>query len=222
MSIAPDPTVGIVTAADLNTDGSVFPILKGRDFTQGKTPSWTTGVRESANGRLIRASWMSSPIWEFSIRHNVLRDTAALPEVQSILAFFNNRQGRYGFFFYLDPDDYTATDQAIGTGTGSQTVFQFKRAVGPGTPYAYVEPVFALWENPVVKVAGVTKALGSDYTVSPWGVLTFAVAPTLGQAVTWTGKFLFVCSFLDDKLTVTQLVNLLWSQDGLEFRSLKP
>lgn len=222
MTVSPIPTVGVVTATDLNTDPNVFPKLAGRGFMLSKAPEFSTGIRSAVSKREIRTAWMSAPRWWFKVRHEFLRTLEANPDVGKLLAFFMSRAGRFGFFFFFDETDHSAVDESIGTGTGSATVFQISRTVGKGTPYEYVEPVYALWKAPVVKVAGVTKTYLVDYTVGPWGKLTFAVAPSNGAAVTWTGDFLFVCRFDDDRMDVQQLVSDLWSQDGFEFVSLKP
>lgn len=213
------PTKAVVTATDLSTDPDVFPILPGRDFLVGKTPMFSTGRRRAASGREIRNAYWSSPLWKFSVRHNVIRDRAALPELAKLAGFFNSRQGGFGHFFFQDPNDYVATAEPFGTGNGTQMQFQLQRTVNKGGVYATAEPVYGLWENPTILVGG---SPAGSYTLSPWGVVTFASAPASGAALTWSGKFLYVCAFEEDEMTLEQMYRDLWSQSGLTFRSLKP
>lgn len=223
--MTPYPTIGIVTAADLAAlyaRPDVFPKLPGRDFTTAKAASWSTGVKRSASGREVRSSYWSAPIYEFKVRHPVLRDMAGKPEVAKLLAFFNARMGRFGFFFYLDEDDHEVpadTPQIFAEGDGATQTFQLARIVGDGTPYEAIEPVYALWGAPVVKINGTPT---TAFTVSAWGQITFSSAPANGAELSWSGRFLYVCRFDQDKLSIEQLMKALWAQDGLTFCSLKP
>jgi uncharacterized protein (TIGR02217 family) len=159
----------------------------------------------------------------------VLRDFNAaqlLPygsELQQLIAFFNVRRGRYGFFFFYDPSDNVATGETIVTGDGVTRSFQLTRTVAKGTPYAAIEPVYALWNNPTsLTVGGAAKSAPADYSIAPWGVITFTAAPASGAAITWSGNFLFVCRFDTDALEHKQLMGALWEQQGLTFVSIFP
>lgn len=216
--VLPYPSVGVVTETDLSTSPEVMPELPGQDFMVSKDIEWSTGRRMAGNGRTIRNANFSSPTYHFSIRHNVLRDRPALPELAKLIGFFNSRHGGYGTFFYKDPSAYQVTDEPFGTGDGTTTVFQAQRTVGRGTTYPSIEPVYAFWETPVVKVSGGAVSV----TIDPWGVITFLTPPANAAALTWTGKFLHVCAFDDDTLSVSQIVSDLWSQEGFKFTSQRP
>ena len=218
--VTPYPNTGVVTDTDLSVNADVFPALPGQEFIQSKAPSFSTGVRQASNGREVRASFWDSPIWKFKVNYAVLRNRAALPETQKILAFFNSRRGKYGFFFFRDPtDDTVDAGEFLGTGDGTNRVFQFTRAVGRGTPYVTREPVRALWLAPTVLINGTPT---TAFTIAPWGVLTFTSAPAASAAITWSGKFLYVCRFDQDEMSLVQLLKDLFSQDGLQFKSIKP
>lgn len=217
MTLSASPTRGVITTTDLLTDADVLPPLPGLDFIVEKAPEYSTTIRRSASGREVRAAWYSSPIWNFKVRFNVLRNITATPELARLVGFFNSRLGRFGCFYYLDPEDNQVTDQAIAVGNGTTRSFQTIRTVG-ASPHQMNEPIYAFWKTPVVKVNGVTTAV----TISPWGVITFASAPASGALISWTGQFMYVCRFDVDKLTLEQIVSALWSQSGLPFVSLKP
>jgi len=78
----------------------------------------------------------------------------------------------------------SAAGETIATGDGVTTTFQLTRTVAKGTPYAAIEPVYAFWNNPSsLTVGGVAKATPADYSIAPWGVVTFTAAPVNGSGL---------------------------------------
>jgi uncharacterized protein (TIGR02217 family) len=225
------PDRGVVTTNPIYNDTEVFPLLPGEEFVASKSPTFSTGVKRAASGREVREAYWSAPLYEFKITHEFLRNLTGWQELESLIAFFNGRQGKYGFFYYYDPEDQQVAGIGLGVGNGSQTTFQLLRTRGVTTPYATTEPVYAVWNpsggvsgvNPLsVSVGGVVQS-PTTYTISPWGLLTFNTAPANGQTITWTGCPLYVCRFDQDDLELVQLASLLWTQSkGLTFVSLKP
>ena len=109
----------------------------------------------------------------------------------AVVAFFEARNGRLHGFRYKDWADYksalpsqaiTATDQQIGTGTGSQQTFQLAKRYTSGAQ---------TWVRTIAKpVAGAVRvALGMVEQMSGWtvdtttGVVTFTIAPATGVIV---------------------------------------
>jgi uncharacterized protein (TIGR02217 family) len=178
----PYPTRGVVvatTSALLYADTEVFPNLLGQDIAVTKQPEWSTVIRKAASGNEVRAAWYPSPFYTFKLKFPFLRHGQAaatlgiISELNQLVSFFNYRRGRYGFFYYLDPTDYQVTTaQTFATGDGATTLFQLQRIVAVGSPYSTIEPVYALWNAPVITVAGVTKVYGTDYTIGAFGAVT--------------------------------------------------
>lgn len=225
------PTRGVVTTNPLSTDAEVFPLLPGEEFVASRSPLFSTGVKRAASGREVREAYYSSPLYQFKITHEFLRNLSGFNELETLIAFFNARMGKYGSFYYYDPEDPQVSAQALGTGNGSTTSFQLLRTRGAGLATATTEPVYAVW-NPTggatgiyalsVSVGGVVQ-FSSNYTINPWGVLTFTTAPASGAAIAWTGCPLYVCRFEDDVLETAQLAAMLWSQTkGLTFTTVRP
>jgi hypothetical protein len=50
--------------------------------------------------------------------------------MQTLLGFYNARQGSFDTFLFTDPDDSSITGQQIGIGDGSTKTFQLLRALG--------------------------------------------------------------------------------------------
>lgn len=196
---------------------SVFPSFPGLTWNVVRRPKWSTVTKKSVSGREFRAAQYSYPIWEYKLSFEVLRARSALPEMQQLAAFFNARQGSYDTWLYTDPDDNTVTTQLFGTGDGVTTQFQLVRAFG-----GYTEPVFDVNGSPSIYKAGTLQTISTHYTISSSGLVTFVTAPTVGQALTWTGSFYWRCRFMQDQLEFNQFMRQLWELKTLEFTTVKP
>ena len=117
-------------------------------------------------------------------------------EISTLKEFHMRMRGSLDSFRAKDWNDYTtasdgvsteaATDVILGSGDGSETQFQLVKRYATGESGEYVRTITLPIEDTVeVRVAGVAKTRGTDYTVSdPGGVITFTTAPTMGQQVT--------------------------------------
>ena len=170
-------------------------------------PERRTQVVELASGDEERnASWANS-----RRRYDVAYGIRRSDDLAAVVAFFEARNGRLHGFRYKDWGDYksalpsqaiTATDQQIGTGTGSQQTFQlFKRYTSGGQT----------WVRTIAKpVAGTVRvALGMVEQMSGWtmdtttGVITFITAPVNGVIVRAGFEFDVPVRFDSDTLDVT-------------------
>ena len=138
--------------------------------------------------------------WAGSRRaYNAGYGVKSITDIEATIAFFEARHGRLYGFRFRDPFDFkscsvTATpavnDQSIGTGDGAETKFQLIKQYQSGAQTytrTIIKPVSG---TVVVAVAGAAKSEGADYTMDvTTGVVTFAVAPGAGDAV--TAGFLF-------------------------------
>lgn len=208
------PIRWLVDTPDIADDPDVFPLLPGQMFVSQKGPTWATTVKRTKSGRIIRAGEYSSPIWRFKVAYEVLRQTPGKLELDRLFAFFNQRRGRLGEFFYWDPHDHLVDNEMLGVGNGANRTFQLVRRIN-----GWSEPVYAVYGTPVVTVGGVAT---SAYTLNDFGVLVLDTAPAGGAAVRWTGQLMFWCSFTRDDLSAQQLFEQLWSSEGVTFESLKP
>lgn len=196
---------------------AVFPSFPGLTWNIARKPQWSTVTKTSVSGREFRSGQFSYPLWRYKLSYSVLRGTAALPEVQQIAAFFNARGGSFDTWLYTDPDDSAVVAQQFGTGNGTTKDFQLVRAFG-----GYAEPVFDLNGAPAIFKAGVLQTVGTHYTVSAAGLVSFVTAPANGASLTWTGNFYWRCRFLQDALDLNQFLKALWELKTLEFVTVKP
>ena len=170
-------------------------------------PERRTQVVELASGDEERnASWANS-----RRRYDVAYGIRRADDLAAVVAFFEARNGRLHGFRYKDWADYksalpsqaiTATDQQIGTGTGSLQTFQLAKRYTSGAQ---------TWVRTIAKpVAGTVRvALGMIEQMSGWtvdtttGVLTFTTAPANGVIVRAGFEFDVPVRFDSDSLDVT-------------------
>ena len=170
-------------------------------------PERRTQVVELASGDEERnASWANS-----RRRYDVAYGIRHADDLAAVVAFFEARNGRLHGFRYKDWADYksclpsqaiTATDQQIGTGTGSQQTFQLGKRYASGAQ---------TWVRTVAKpVAGTVRvALGTVEQLSGWtldaatGVITFTAAPAGGVIVRAGFEFDVPVRFDSDTLDMT-------------------
>ena len=118
---------------------------------------------------------------------------SSLDDLASVTAFFEARMGRLYAFRWKDWADFkscapsqsvVATDQELGHGDGSTTVFQLRKAYTSGTE-TYWRPIKKPVVNRVfVSIDGALQAEGADYSVdTTTGAITFAVAPAPATTV---------------------------------------
>ena len=170
-------------------------------------PERRTQIVELASGDEERnASWANS-----RRRYDVAYGIRRADDLAAVVAFFEARNGRLHGFRYKDWADYksalssqaiTATDQQIGTGTGSQQTFQLSKRYTSGAQ---------TWVRTIAKpVAGTVRvALGMVEQMSGWtvdtttGVITFTTAPANGVIVRAGFEFDVPVRFDSDSLDVT-------------------
>lgn len=169
-------------------------------------PERRTQVVELASGDEERnASWANS-----RRRYDVAYGIRRADDLAVVVAFFEARNGRLHGFRYKDWADYksalpsqaiTATDQQIGTGTGSLQTFQLSKRYTSGAQ---------TWVRTIAKpVAGTVRvALGMVEQMSGWtldtatGVITFTTAPAGGVIVRAGFEFDVPVRFDSDTLDV--------------------
>ncbi len=215
----PEPLRGIVTAANLAAlyaDADVFPYLGGRLFPQ-KSAAYDTKIEESLNSREVRLAKQDIRRISWVIKHEFVRDMVAWPELQQLWDFHAACMGRYGCFYFYDNSEPAVTNQQFGTGDGVTKTFTIVKPIGKNA--ALTEPVRAFWNTPSVTVNGTAN---TQFTIAPWGAITFTTAPANGAVLRWSGQPLYVCRFDDDEMGLEQLVKSIWAQDGLTLKTLRP
>ena len=153
-------------------------------------PERRTDIVTLASGHEVR----NSPWAMARRRYNAGYGVKSLSDIETVISFFEARQGRLHAFRFRDPFDHksssilsdpAASDQSIGIGDGETTIFLLvKSYVQGGTT------VNRRIEKPVagsiaIEVNGAAMAEGDDFDVDyTSGAVTFAAPPPEGAAIT--------------------------------------
>ncbi|HHY50474.1 MAG TPA: DUF2460 domain-containing protein [Alphaproteobacteria bacterium] len=158
-------------------------------------PERATDIVTLASGREERNSR-----WQHSRRrYNAGYGVKSRADMQAVLAFFEERRGRFHAFLWRDALDHAATDEPIGTGDGTAVSFQLVKTYGAAFD-PYVRPITKPVAGTVtVKVDGVAVPVEVDART---GIVTFAAAPEAGAAITASFEFDVPVRFDTDRLDV--------------------
>jgi uncharacterized protein (TIGR02217 family) len=158
-------------------------------------PERATDIVTLASGREERNSrWAHS-----RRRYNAGYGVKSRADMQAVLAFFEERRGRFHSFLWRDALDYAATDEAIGIGDGTTVAFQLTKKYGADFD-PYLRPITKpVAESVVVKVDNVVTAVSIDALT---GIVAFAAPPAEGAAITASFTFDVPVRFDTDRLDI--------------------
>lgn len=130
-------------------------------------------------------------------------------DLQTLWEFYQARAGAFGEFNFFFPNSHSWIDMYVGTGNGSQTVWNLPCKSSSGR---------------ILKVDGVQQTEGVDYTVSGGGgldgadQLTMLSTPSTGVYITlnFTGILKVRLTYAEDKLTAEEYYNRL-VKHGIKF-----
>lgn len=163
-----------------------FPVSLALGTTGG--PERRTDIVSLSNGRESRnARWRDS-----RRRYDAGSGMKSADDLYALVAFFEARQGSLYGFRFKDPLDFSsadynaatsATDQIIGTGDGSNRLFQLKKTyldIGGQTERPIEKPVV---DSVKIAIAG-TEIFAPDFSIDhASGEIEFVTAPADGDPV---------------------------------------
>lgn len=159
-------------------------------------PRFQNVIQESVSGTEQRVKVWAKCRLEWDLRYPILDTEDTTGTFRAVIAVVRASFGDLLPFAFKDWTDYQLTNEWIGTGDGSETVFQAIKTYDPalillGTPgnRTYVREIYLLRPGLVVKVDGVTKTLTTDYTIGATGAITFTSPVPLDDDITLTGEF---------------------------------
>lgn len=183
----------------------LFPLDIGLGSRGG--PVRRTDIVALASGREHRNSrWANS-----RRRYDAGLGVRTIDALHAVVAFFEERRGRLHGFRFRDRVDWrsgapsaapTPLDQPIGTGDGATAVFALAKTYGGAhAPYRRViaKPVAGTIR---VAVNGVEQPAGAFTCDTATGLVTFAVAPAAGAAITAGFAFDVPVRFDTDELEI--------------------
>lgn len=195
---------------------AIFPSLPGITWNITRRPTFATKVQQAVGGETIAAAFQPYPIWRWQLQFQFLRTYGAYVEWQTLVDFFNSRQGAFDTFLYDDPEDDSVTAMQFGTGDGATTAFQLGRTLNGGL----FEPIYNTHGAPQIYKSAVLLTVGVDYTISASGLVTFTVAPAAAAPLTWTGQYYWRCRFESDSADFGMFAQHFWEAKQLSFVSV--
>jgi uncharacterized protein (TIGR02217 family) len=198
---------------------AVFPGMPGIKWGSVKSPMWSTKVVRSTSGREQRAAFYSSPLYKISLSYEVLR-SGDLDELQTMVGFFNARKGAFENFLWQDPEDNAVTLQGFGIAVSGQTQYQLVRSFG-GVAEPVLGPVLSGPGAVNVYVNGALRTLGTHYTLSAGGLVTFLQALNPGDALAWSGSFYYRVRFANDSVDFERFLHQLWALKKVELITVR-
>jgi uncharacterized protein (TIGR02217 family) len=195
----------------------VFPQTAGMAWGMTKSPLWASRVQKSVSGKRQAIGYMAYPGYKYTVNFNVLREYGSFTEMEALQGFFNTMRGQVDTFRFVDPvDAAVVTAQTIGTGNGTNKLFQLVRTFG-----GFVEPVQTPNLITSLRKAAVAQTNPTHYSVGPTGIITFVTAPTAGQVIDWTGTYYWRCAFTQDTIDLINDGLDIWKTGKITFETVK-
>lgn len=189
---------------------SAFPELPGLGWDISRKATFETQVQSSISGREDRATYWSHPIWEMSLKYNVLRNFDGFAELDQIVGLFLQCRGRFKSFLFADPSDNGVTAQIIAIGDGSTKDFQLLRNFG-----GFAEPV--MWTKGITGIY--VNAAPVSYALGQYGIVTLSAPPPVGAVVTWAGEYYYRARFVEDSAEYNEFSYKLFNMQTLSLRA---
>ena len=151
------------------------------------TAMFSTDITEGHSGREQRNVRWSRVRHSYDISM-ALRARESMQD--DVVQLFAAAEGRLNGFRFKDWSDYQLSDELIGTGDGSTTTFAVIKSYTAGA-VTYTRRLTKLVSTDlIVKVDGIVKAEGADYTLYPnTGYVVFTSPVTTAKDVTVSGEF---------------------------------
>lgn len=203
----------------------IFPVVRGVSWTLRRTPIFNTINQKCASLKSVRGRLAQYPIWKFAFTWNYLKrnpndmpDPALTPynDFETLAGWVCARAGQFDNFlirlsdFTQDQSDSTAQGQLIGTGNGSNKIFQLVVNLG-----SFVDWVQAPAASPVMYLNGApTTAFTLDQNT---GLVTFTSAPGNGVIVSADFSFYHRVTLDADAYDFDALMYQLWNLKQITF-----
>lgn len=162
-------------------------------------PEYSTDIVVTHGGYEQRNTNWSQARAKYNVAHGVKTQS----QLDALIGFFRARKGRADGFRFKDWSDYKAIAQAIGTGNGTNKIFQLVKTYNSGSIVETRTITKPIASTLAVYVNAVLQA-GSAYTLdSATGKITFVTAPANAAVVTADFEFDVPVRFDTDRLSAT-------------------
>lgn len=136
-------------------------------------------------------------------KYNVAHGVKTQAQLDTLISFFRTRKGRADGFRFKDWSDYKAIAQIIGTGNGTNRIFQLVKTYSSGSIIETRTVTKPIASSLSIYVASVLQA-GANYALdSTTGKITFVTAPANTAVITADFEFDVPVRFDTDRLSAT-------------------
>jgi hypothetical protein len=187
-----------------------------------------TIVQTASSGKEYRLPQWRQVRWKYKLDWGYLFDDYTRTFVQTnwaaqqLMGFFNQVQGQYGAFLYLDPYDNqiqqagTSSLVQFGTGDGTTQSWNIIRLQFGNVEQVQYSPSPNIYFNSVLQSLGVTYTLPQQQPA----IVRFNSIPGPGSVLAATGQFYQVCRFTADSYDFIHDSYGIWTMQNLEFESV--
>ncbi|HEY5046930.1 MAG TPA: DUF2460 domain-containing protein [Rhizomicrobium sp.] len=216
------------------------PNLPGLGYSLVRRPKHCVSVQTHQSGGEVRLSYWSTPLWEWDLTYELLRDGfrngAAYDELKQIEGLFLASVGNLNGFKFEDGDDRQVFRQAIGATNGTTSAFTLGRVFGscnasdgfqgPYEPIGFLDTTrrFNLYVDASATPVDISDPV-YGYTLSTAAPvaqqLVFNTAPPSGHALSVDMGFQFYARFAADSLDFEKFMHQLWALKKVTLMSLR-
>jgi hypothetical protein len=216
-----------------------YPILEALYIEMTWRPIWSGEQQEHQSGGEYRFSYWDSPLWEWDLQYELLREGfrtgQAWDELRQIVGLFNACQGPTLGFRFLNPDDNQVVRQLTGTTDGTTTTFDLVRSYGANNPflgYTSMERIgfldqtkpFNLYvDSSPVPVSPSDPVYGYtfDLDTPSQQQLMFNTAPPNGHTIYVDMAYRYYVRFKDTQYDFDKFLQNVWALKKVTLRSLR-
>ena len=162
-------------------------------------PEYSTDIVITQSGYEQRNSNWSQARARYNVAHGVKTQS----QLDALIAFFRARKGRADGFRFKDWTDFKVSGQNIGTGNGSNKVFQLIKTYSSGSVVEQRNIKKPVTGTVIIYLDGLAQSAGSYSLNSATGVVSFNTAPGNSVAVTADFEFDVPVRFDTDRLSAT-------------------
>lgn len=190
----------------------IYPSLRGLEFPVVRTPTFSTIIQTSQNGREVRLANRAAPIFKWELSYDFLSLIDAQNSYKTLLGFYEAHFGAFDSFLFSSQDDNATINSAtgarvpvqIGVGDGTNKNFQIGRQFG-----ASFVPLYDLNDAAYAHKVYKNAVLQAAYTITA-GLVSFTSAPAAGNIITADFNYYWRVRFQDDSIDFANFMNNLF------------
>jgi hypothetical protein len=178
--------------------------------------TWNTVTKTPVSGfGQVRISNWLYPKHTFEWTFGYLKGNPQMAEsgLRQLVGFYNAVGGARDSFLYEATGDSTVASGFLGVGDQVTTNFQLQRPVGSGAFDIVQDP------NPGNPLTVTVNGVAVPYTLQSFGVVQLSVPPAGGSLVQWSGSYFYRLHFVEDSLSLEQLLQDLWDNGGTSIKA---